>query len=131
MRHMNQDRIFLLHIGPPFLQRGHLRHLFHEQNARKRPIVRWVRSISYIPSIKLWHLTIGRLPYGHRACPSRTLHRFFILLSISHFFKFVFTFYVTGLQFPYHVSFRRIFRYSSYENTLFRDAFVVSFNIPV
>ena len=29
-----------------------------------------------IPSIKLWHLTVpGRLPCGHRACPSRTLHR--------------------------------------------------------
>ena len=30
----------------------------------------------FIPSVKLWHLTVpGRLSCGHRACPSRTLHR--------------------------------------------------------
>ena len=39
----------------------------------------------FIPSVRHWHLTLsGRLPCGHRACPSRTLHRrYSITITIS------------------------------------------------
>ena len=38
---------------------------------------RYDESYSLNPSVKLWHLAAlsGRLSCGHRACPSRTLHR--------------------------------------------------------
>ena len=54
---------------------------------QKRPIVSMSPKLrnSPHPSIKLWHLTTlcGRLSCGHRACPSRTLHRFLICLEYS------------------------------------------------
>ena len=42
-----------------------------------------VSSVFFILSVRLWHLALsGRLSCGHRACPSRTLHRHYLVAII-------------------------------------------------